>query len=177
MTATATPTATATGIVTCDIVVNLCTATPTATPTNTPTPTPTPMPFEGKVTGGGWIPVSGGNGKANFGFEVQAEEDENSQNIDIDGELQYDNHGTDPDLHSTSITSLTVVGNTATFTGTCTLHGNTPCTFKVVVQDNDPHGQDTFSITYTGGSASGTVHGHIEIHRDSDQDGNKDDDD
>src|SRR3989441_673370 len=73
----------------------------------------------GKVTGGGEIRVPrGSNGKdfANFGFVVQRM----MLNGPAIGQLQYFNHARLLDVHSTGMLTLLIVGNTATFSGTCT---------------------------------------------------------
>jgi len=113
----------------------------------------------GKVTGGGEISVSGGF--ANFGFVAQG-------GSPPSGQLEYQNHAQNVNVHSTSITSVTVSGTSATFTGTCTQNGAGSFNFTVTVQDNGEPGAgvDKFTISTTGGqSGGGTItKGNIQIH-------------
>ena len=117
-----------------------------------------PVQSVGKVTGGGT--VSGGS--ANFSFNV----DRKSAGGPIKGELRYSNPG-GTDIRSVNITSLTISGNTAFFSGSCTNNG-APCMFTVQVQDNgEPGRNDTFSIKVfdrptEGGRLSG---GNIQVHK------------
>jgi hypothetical protein len=70
-------------------------------------------------------------------------------------------------VHSVSITSFCVSGNSATFSGSCTKNG-APCTFAVAVQDNgEPgNGVDNFTITVDGGPPEGgtITKGNIQVH-------------
>jgi hypothetical protein len=151
-TATATPTATATAT---------ATPTPTITPTPTPTPTPTTTPAPtpaGKVTGGGEITVTGG--WANFGFNAQ------NGPGGPKGQLEYQNHARNLNVHSVSITSVNVSDNNASFSGTCTKNG-APCTFTVNAQDNgEPGTSDRFTIAVSGEPMEGgqISNGNIQIH-------------
>jgi hypothetical protein len=136
--------------------------TPTMTPTRTPTNTPTPVCVSGKTTGGGEIAtVSGPPGFANFGF--------NAQTSGPSGQFEYVNHAKGLNVHGT-VTSICVNGNNATFSGTCTANGATPCSFTVTVQDNgEPgNGVDTFTINVTGTvmeSQTGIIaRGNIQVH-------------
>jgi hypothetical protein len=133
------------------------TNTPTNTPTKTPTPTPTPVP-PGKATGGGTVPSP--CGFASFGFNVQRK-----SNGSITGHLTYVDNDAGINLKSVEIDSLVIVGNTATFTGTCTLNRD-PCTFRVQVTDNgEPGTTDSFTIEINGGAAQGGTlrSGNIQI--------------
>ena len=100
-------------------------------------------------------------GFANFGFVAQADGSPS-------GQLEYQNHASNVNVHSVSIASLSISGNSATFSGTCTKNG-APCTFTVNVQDNgEPgHGVDQFSIVVDGGPAEGgtITKGNIQIHQ------------
>jgi hypothetical protein len=119
-----------------------------------------PGATSGKVTGGGTVNVTGGI--ANFGFIVQAQASTGA----VNGDLQYVNHASGAKIHSVAFTSFSIVGNTATFSGTCTNNG-APCTFNVSVQDNDqPPGSDSFVISINGGPPEGGTlrGGDIEIH-------------
>lgn len=63
--------------------------------------------------------------------------------------------------------SFVIVGNTATFGGTCTNNG-APCTFTVDVVDNgEPGFSDTFTISVSGGPTEGGTlrSGNIQIHQ------------
>jgi hypothetical protein len=120
-----------------------------------------PLNSVGKVTGGGTINVTGGIG--NFGFIVQSQ----STTGPVTGDLQFQNHASGDKVKSVTFTSLTISGNTATFSGTCTDNG-TPCTFMVNVTDNgEPGTNDSFTISISGGpSQGGTLRsGNIQIHR------------
>jgi hypothetical protein len=112
------------------------------------------------VTGGGEISVSGGF--ANFGFVAQ------SDSSGVSGQLEYQNHARNLNVHSTSITSLSVSGNSATFSGSCTKNG-TPCTFTVNVQDNGEPGKgmDQFIISVSGEPTEGgtITKGNIQVHQ------------
>ena len=71
------------------------------------------------------------------------------------GQLQYFNHASGAQVKSETYTSLTIVLNTATFDGTCTVNG-APCTFTVNVTDNgEPGTTDTFTISVDGGPTEG----------------------
>jgi hypothetical protein len=108
----------------------------------------TPGPFTARVTGGGTIDVVGGIG--NFHFIIQQQTDET-----LSGRLQYINHASGARVRSETYTSLLIVGNTATFDGTCTLDGS-PCTFRVDVTDNgEPGTTDTFAISVNLGPPDG----------------------
>jgi hypothetical protein len=153
--ATRTPTATGTATATRTV-----TPTRTITPTRTVTPTRVPDARPDKTTGGGWIDVP--NGRAYFAFEVA----ERRNGGGVDGRLYYANQATGEQLRSLDITSLKVVGNTATFEGTCQSRTGR-CTFKVVVQDNgEPGRADTFHIAPSPGTpAGGTLEGgNIQVH-------------
>jgi len=120
-----------------------------------------PSTSVGKVTSGGTITVTGGI--ANFGFVVQSQ----SSTGPIAGDLQYVNHATGAKVHSVAFTSFAIVGNTATFGGTCTINGSA-CTFTVNVTDNgEPGTNDTFTISVNGGSPEGGTlrSGNIQIHQ------------
>jgi hypothetical protein len=107
-----------------------------------------PGPFTARVTGGGTIDVVGGI--ANFHFIVQRQTDGT-----LSGRLQYVNHASGARVRSETYTSLVIVGNTATFDGTCTLNGS-PCTFRVDVTDNgEPGTTDTFAISVNLGPPEG----------------------
>jgi hypothetical protein len=109
-----------------------------------------PGPFTARVTGGGTIDVVGGIGT--FSFIIQR-----AETGELSGQLQYINHASGAQVQSVTYTSLTIIGNTATFDGTCTVDG-TPCTFTVNVTDNgEPGTTDTFTISVDGGPTEGGV--------------------
>jgi hypothetical protein len=117
-------------------------------------------PSVGKVTGGGKINISGGT--ATFGFVVQRE----SATAPIEGNFQYVNHANGTKLKSVAIDTFTLVGNTSTFSGTCTLDG-VPCTFSVNLTDNgEPGRDDVLTAAINGGPADGGVlrTGNVKIH-------------
>jgi hypothetical protein len=105
-------------------------------------------PFTARVTGGGTIDVIAGIGT--FSFIIQR-----ASTGELSGQLQYINHASGAQVQSVAYTSLVVVGNTATFGGTCTVNG-TACTFTVNVTDNgEPGTTDTFTISVSGGPTEG----------------------
>jgi hypothetical protein len=121
----------------------------------------------GKVTGGGEIAVPGG--VASFGFVAESGPFGSSPK----GQLEFQNHATGLNVHGTSIQTLSVNGNSATFTGTCVSKlGNvtSPCTFSVTVQDVAEPGKDVdgFSITVSSPAVQyGTApitKGNIQVH-------------
>jgi len=123
-----------------------------------------------KVTGGGKIPVDGGF--ANFGFVVQQE-----KNGPVKGQLQYKNHANGAKVHIPEFTSLLIVGQTATFTGTGTVNGQ-PGSFTVTVTDaGEPGLNDWFSISVSGGpTQEGNLRsGNIQIHKNKCGEGDDDD--
>jgi hypothetical protein len=109
-----------------------------------------------KVTGGGVIPGSGGDGK--FTLTAHA-------TVPAAGKVAYKDTSTD--FRSTEITSVTCTSaKTATITG-AGVNGNDHVAFKVDVVDNGDSGTtDTFSLTLTpGGNRSGTLKkGNIQVH-------------
>jgi hypothetical protein len=122
-------------------------------------------PPPAKWTGAGKIRVNGGY--AEFAFNVRRRPDGTVQ-----GQLEFENEVTKLDVHSISINTLTVTGQTATFTGTVyerVHNGPTkgPYNFSVTVQDNDqPPGPDTFRIQisdpYNTNEGGTVVRGRIE---------------
>jgi len=122
-------------------------------------------PPPAKWTGAGKMAVN--NGYAEFGFNVRRRPDGT-----VRGQLEFENEVTKLDAHSISINTLTVTGQTATFTGTVyerVRGGPTmgPYNFTVTVQDNDqPPGPDTFRIQISDPSntneSGNVVRGRIE---------------
>jgi len=83
------------------------------------------------------------------------------------GQLEYQNHARNLNVHSVSIMSVNVAGNSATFSGTCTKNG-APCTFTVTAQDNgEPGTSDQFTIAVSGEPVEGgtITKGNIQIHQ------------
>jgi hypothetical protein len=132
----------------------------------------------GKVTGGGQIEGelaeltilrgSAAGGRANFGFNAQLAEGETIPT----GHLTFIDHGTGEDVKSTSIDTLVITGNRATFTGRATVNGVPDETFSVEVEDLGEPGSsvsttpDTFRIVVGDGYAAGGVllKGNIQVH-------------
>jgi hypothetical protein len=113
------------------------------------------------VTAGGWIIGTPSGARANFGLNAR-------DPAAPSGEVNYVDHGLHMHVHSTSITSYTIVDpTTRQITGTCTINGVGGFTFTVVVVDNgQPGRRDTFSITLSNGyTASGTLQGgNVRVH-------------
>ena len=102
-------------------------------------------------------------GKDDFGFNAQ------TGSNGPKGQLEYQNHARNLNVHTVSITSLNVSGNNASFSGTCTKNGAGSFSFTVMVQDNGEPGAgaDTFSISVSGGPTDGgtITKGNIQIHQ------------
>jgi hypothetical protein len=99
-------------------------------------------PGENWVTGGGWIPGSGGAGKATFGFVAGPGGNPNR------GHLTLKDHSTGATIHGTVITSFTeCVTGTSQFEGTDQNNNS----FQVATSDNGEPGagSDTFTISGT----------------------------
>ena len=111
-----------------------------------------------------WDSDSDGGVTANFGFNVYRKDALSP----VRGHLNYLNKATGEHVKSVTVDTLTITGNTATFSCTCTNNG-VPCTFTVTVQDNGNPGKgnDTFQIdgmviVHNQGTLSG---GNIKIHQ------------
>jgi hypothetical protein len=108
--------------------------------------------------------VPGSPGFANFGFNAQR------TNSGVSGQLEYVNHSIGLNVHSVSITSVCVSGNSANIMGTCIENNSTSCSFNLCVQDNGEPGSgvDKFIITVTGAvseTRGGTIaRGNIQVH-------------
>jgi outer membrane protein assembly factor BamB len=122
---------------------------------------------KGKITGGGWIPVSGAkNGKATFGIEGQYHDNSNTAN----GNVEYQDHTTKLNIKSAKINTVatSLDKKKGVITGIVTVKtGSYP--FEVYVEDNgEPGKSDVFKITvasptpYSKGSVLGG--GNIQIH-------------
>lgn len=119
-----------------------------------------PQPGKQQVSGGGYIPKGGD--KAHFAFNVKKK-----SNGSPSGHLKYDDKAGKVKVDSKGITSLTITGNRATFSGPCTVNKASGFTFTVDVIDNgEPGSNDFFRITLSNGyEASGTLAGgNIKIH-------------
>ena len=120
--------------------------TPYGTMFNTAAGTFDAVQCEGKVTGGGWFVRPGPDEKKDtFGFVAQYVQD----SLTPQGNLEFQAHGGAINVHSTTITGLYVVDNTATFRGFCTVNGAPGFKFIAAVVDNGEPGKnnDTFAIT------------------------------
>jgi hypothetical protein len=110
-----------------------------------------------------WDSDSDGGVYSNFGFNVYRK----TVTSPVRGKLNYHNKSTGEHVKSVTVDTLTISGNTATFSGTCTNNGM-PCNFQVTVQDNgNPgKGKDTFQISGFGVTPnSGTLSGgNIKFH-------------
>ena len=116
-----------------------------------------------KVTGGGTIGTTG----ASTGFVVERRDASTAPR----GQWEYVNRTSGDIVHSTAISDVVVIGNTAIFSGTCrneSAPAGSPCSFTVVVQDNGSGGSgvpDTVSISGTGfAPVSGPLSGNLVIH-------------
>ena len=102
--------------------------------------------------------MSGPAGVASFGFVVQG---------GPTGHLEYQNHARRWNVHSVSITSFAISGNSATFSGSCTKN-DAPCTFTAFVQDvGEPgKGVDRFTISVSGEATEGgtITKGNVQVH-------------
>jgi hypothetical protein len=121
----------------------------------------------GNATGSGWIPVSGGSGKGEFGFNAAPQGVPDAAT----GHLTYDT-GKDGISIKGSVERLTVSGTQADFSGACTLKNGNPCRFAVHVEDHgDPGTADRFQITVFNRNGK-TIHqadsalggGNIQVH-------------
>lgn len=88
----------------------------------------TPPGDIGRVTGGGRMILE--DGAANFGLVVTDGEQ------GLQGNLQINVHRTHDKFHGFAVDSLSVVGNTATWTGTGRWNGDDGYRFEIVVVDN-----------------------------------------
>ena len=115
----------------------------------------------GKVTAGG----AQVDKNTNFGLNVQ------SDGLIIKGTIEYQDKSANINLHSISMTSLSIdpTKTKATFTGTAKLNNSPGYTFKVYVEDNgEPGRTDKFTIKINENSytKSGTLQkGNIQIHK------------
>ncbi len=119
-----------------------------------------PKPGEQKVTGGGWIPVPGGQG--NFGFNAK------KKGMSTSGHLNYHDKSGATAVKSEGITSLLITGNSARIQGPCTVNKASGFTCTVDVIDNgEPGSSDFFRIQVSNGYDRGATlgSGNIKIHK------------
>ncbi|MGH9971786.1 MAG: S8 family serine peptidase [Pyrinomonadaceae bacterium] len=119
-----------------------------------------PKPGEQKVTGGGWIPIS--SDKGNFGFNAK------KKGMSTSGHLNYDDKAGQMKIQTTSVNSLSITGNRATFSGPCTVNKASGFTCTVDVIDNgEPGSSDFFRIRVSNGYDRGATlgGGNIKIHK------------
>lgn len=119
-----------------------------------------PKPGEQKVTGGGWIPVPGGQG--NFGFNAK------KKAMSTSGHLNYDDKAGQMKIQTTAVNSLSITGNRATFSGPCTVNKASGFTCTVDVIDNgEPGSSDFFRVQVSNGYDRGATlgSGNIKIHK------------
>jgi PKD repeat protein len=115
--------------------------------------TSAPEPGEQKVTGAGWIPIS--SNKANFGFNVTKK-----SLSPPSGDLKYDDKAGKVKVQSEGISSLSITGNSATFSGPCTVNKASGFTCTVDVIDNGEAGSsDFFRIRVSNGYDRGATLG------------------
>ena len=124
-------------------------------------PTSTP----GKVTGGGNIGSEQGKDKITFGFNISYKEGDDEP----EGNLTYQDHGTDLRLKATSFELLVIEGDHVWFTGVGVLNDGQLVTFRVEIDALSKLGQpDTFKIfipALNGYAAGGALTGgNITIH-------------
>jgi len=124
-----------------------------------------------KVTGGGWIPGEppGPGDKRTFGFNAHSEGDSTW------GQLQFNDHATKMKVHTTSVDTLAIYGDTvADFAGECRVDGVSGYTFYCEVEDRGEPGRgvDKFSIEVYDSTGSpyysaGDIlaGGNIQIHK------------
>jgi hypothetical protein len=111
------------------------------------------------VIGNGTIPTEGGQGTFNISVAP-------GRRRRVKGNFFYSDPGFPISAISKSFSSLTIVGNTAQFSGTARIGNRQKVTFTVYATDNgDPGTADTFSINLSNGySASGNLtSGNIKI--------------
>jgi hypothetical protein len=102
-----------------------------------------------KVTGGGFITT---DGRTSFGLVAKGSTGGYSGQIQVRAPGKHRFHGK-------TVTSLTVSGNTASWSGTGTCDGTSGYTFQVTVQDNRNGGgkkgtADTFAVTIKNSSGA-----------------------
>lgn len=117
-----------------------------------------PQPKANSNGSSSYFSEGGYNAYATFGVKYTA------GSVTPSGNLTFTSSRYRRKVVSTGITSLTVTGKTAVFTGPCTVNGVNGYNFTAIVADNATpgRGSDTFAITVTGPngfnySASGTV--------------------
>ena len=125
-------------------------------PTPTPTATPTATPNQ-EINGAGTFAGPNG-GQARF-FIIDVENEQITQNF-LEGAFGYADRGSHISFGTGKITSVTINGNQAAFSGTATIGKSkqqVDFTVSVTANNTSPNA-DTFSISMSNGySASGTL--------------------
>ncbi len=108
---------------------------------------------EKKITGAGWIPIS--TEKGNFGFNASR------KGIAAPtGSLTYGDKLNKVKVQSEGVSSFSISGNTATFSGPCTINKVSGFTYTVEVVDNgEPGSGDSFRIRLSNGYDRGGMLG------------------
>jgi hypothetical protein len=123
-----------------------------------PSTPPPPSSACGKLTGGGWITGTPSGDKGTFGVSGGIKDGA------FWGHLEYIDHDTGMNVHSTAVTGFTIdpaTPNCATITYNVDINGVSGGTATVVACDNDDtgHGEqgpkDTFSISVSNGYSAG----------------------
>ena len=113
------------------------------------------------VTAGGFITPTASGGRGSFGVVAR-------NPAAPSGELDYVDHGIGMHVHSTSITSYTIVDpRTRRIEGTCTIDGVGGFTFTATLADlGEPGTSDTFFITLSNGyvAADRLRGGNVQVH-------------
>lgn len=123
---------------------------------------------DAKVTGGGWISI--GTGRTNFGFNVIPEAGGLYK-----GQFQLRARNGKDRFHADAVSTLSVVNQTATWTGTGKWNGESGYTYTVKITDNGTSGKkgDTISIVikspsdttvYSSGGSQALKGGNIVLH-------------
>jgi hypothetical protein len=118
-----------------------------------------------RVSGGGQVPGSGGNGTASFGLNAR------DDGTTASGRINVKDHGTGQHIKSVTIDSVVVVGDEVFIAGTCKVNnGPTQSCEAVAIDRAEPGaGQDEFHIdvgpsgsSYSGGGV--LSRGNIQVH-------------
>jgi hypothetical protein len=116
-----------------------------------------------RITGGGQVPGNGGSGVASFGFNIRADANGASGNMNVK------DHGTGQHIKLASINSVTVTGNHVTVTATCRIGNGPNESCQIDADDNaEPGaGADEFQLAVGAGasySGGGTLNrGNVQI--------------
>lgn len=116
-----------------------------------------------RIRGGGEVPGNGGNGVATFGFNIRADANGAS------GDMNLKDHGTGQHIKLVSVTSVTVAGNHVTLEGTCRTESGPIQSCQIDAENNGSPGAgtDEFRLQVGGGasySGGGTLtRGNVEV--------------